>query len=144
MGRTSTRSPPGHDLAIASASSRSFTSTIAKPPMTSFDSMNGPSVTVTLPFLRATVVAVLGPLQLLAADDPARLAVLLEPLVDLRVRGRAPQPRASSPSCSCVFHRVREHQDVLHSGPPFWAVLIAASLIRRTGAADFDRLLRSR
>src|SRR5712691_9531046 len=61
MGRTSTRLPPGQDLAIARASSRSLTSTMAKPPSTSFDSMKGPSVTVTLPFLRRTVVAVCGP-----------------------------------------------------------------------------------
>src|SRR4029077_18281664 len=60
IGRIST-GPPGHALAISSASSRSLTSTRAKPPMTSFASMNGPSVTVTFPFLRETVVAVLGP-----------------------------------------------------------------------------------
>src|SRR2546428_490924 len=60
-GRTSTMPPPGHVLAMPSASSRSFTSTIAKPPMTSLASMNGPSVTTALPFLMRTVVELLGP-----------------------------------------------------------------------------------
>src|SRR5438105_3610252 len=59
IGRIST--VPGHSLAISSASSRSLTSMRAKPPIISLDSINGPSVTVTLPFLRETVVAVLGP-----------------------------------------------------------------------------------
>src|SRR5712692_10954125 len=60
-GRTSTMLPPGQLLAMAKASSRSLTTSTAKPPRTSLDSMNGPSVTVVLPFLRRTVVAVLGP-----------------------------------------------------------------------------------
>src|SRR5690348_3677277 len=41
---------------MACASSRSLTLTIANPPMTSFDSMNGPSVTMRLPFCPCTVV----------------------------------------------------------------------------------------
>ena len=40
----------GHVFAMAIASSRSFTSTSAYPPIDSFDSVNGPSVTVIDPF----------------------------------------------------------------------------------------------
>src|SRR5713101_5679930 len=89
--------PPGHVLAMPSASSRSLTSTIAKPPMISFASMNGPSVIVALPFLMRTVVA-----------------VLLEPLVDSLVGGDASGVGHLLPGI-LLLDAAGKHQDVLHS-----------------------------
>src|SRR5438552_3059053 len=61
-------------LGQARASSRSLTSMSAKPPITSFDSMNGPSVTTIFPFFRDTVVAVLGPCS---SSPPTTLPALV-------------------------------------------------------------------
>src|ERR1700686_1711180 len=76
--------------------------------------------------------------ELLTSDDLPRLAVVLEPLVDVLVGSRHLLLRQVRPGC-LVFDAIDEHQDVLHAGPPISAVLGAALSSRRTAPADFDK-----
>src|ERR1700681_3927086 len=76
--------------------------------------------------------------QLLASDDLPRLAVVLEPLVDVRVSSRHLLLGQVLPDF-LVFDGIDEHQDVLHADPPIRAVLSAASTSRRTARAGFDK-----
>src|ERR1700682_5824378 len=80
--------------------------------------------------------------KLFTTDDPARLAVVFEPLVHRLVSGRHLVLGHLLPHL-LVFNMVRKHQDVLHLWSPFMAVSNAASSTRRTGRAEFD-MVRSR
>src|SRR5712691_10151537 len=80
------------------------------------------------------------PLELLAPDDPAGPALLLEPLARPLVGGGTllggqPVKRI------LVLGATHEHEHVLHSESlPIRAVLVAASSGRRTGRSKIDRL----
>src|SRR5450759_2167838 len=75
--------------------------------------------------------------ELLASDDLAGPAVLVEPLVDLLV-GRVHLVLRHLLPHLLVFDTVREHQDVLHLRSPFRAVSSAASFTRRTAGEEID------
>src|SRR6266849_1003399 len=70
-------------------------------------------------------------LELSATGDPARLAVLLEPLVDSPVGGDASGVGHLLPGI-LLLDAAGKHQDVLHSTLQNKAVSSAASFIRRT------------
>src|ERR1700674_319768 len=76
--------------------------------------------------------------ELLTADDLPRLAVVLEPLVDVLVSSRHLLLGQVLPN-ALIFDAVDKQQDVLHADPPNSAVLSAASYSRRPATANFDK-----
>src|SRR5258708_5571359 len=74
--------------------------------------------------------------ELLTSDDLPRLAVVLEPLVDMRVGSRHLFLRQVLPDF-LVFDGIDEHLDVLHADPPVSAVLSAAFYSHRPPPPHF-------
>src|SRR4029077_17726876 len=105
---------------------------MANPPMTSFDSMNGPSVMTWCPFSRRTVLTVFGPWS---CSPPTILPLWVYSLNQPPARhGGFVLVRRQAVPTILVFRGADEKQHEFHGQPP--------QDVRRTASTEIDRLAR--